>query len=342
MRTRVLTLPDEPDARHAMIAEAAALIRDGGLVAFPTETVYGLGANALDAAAVRRIFGAKQRPAWDPLIVHVTSRAMLDRVARSVPPAFDALAARFMPGPLTVLLERHDAVPDEVTAGRPSVAVRMPRHDVAHALIEAAGVPVAAPSANRFGHPSPTAADHVLQDLDGRIDAILDGGPTRVGVESTVLDISTTPARILRPGAVPREEIAAVVGDVEVYQPPTSGVPPQSLPSPGVGIRHYAPRARVVLVDDPASVRAALDELRAEGHRVGVMAPDGARITTPDEATVFEWGRWGEWDVLASRLFAGLRQLDAEGVDVILCPLPPERGLGLAIRDRLQKAARAR
>jgi L-threonylcarbamoyladenylate synthase len=344
MRTRCLHVPDEGPDRARAIELAARILREGGLVAFPTETVYGLGANALDAAAVARVFEAKGRPAWDPLIVHVTSREMLGRVTASLPAGFGRLVERFMPGPLTVLAPKSDAIPGIVTAGRPQVAVRMPSHPVARALIERAGVPVAAPSANRFGHASPTRAQHVIDDLDGRIDAVLDGGATRVGVESTVVDITTNPPLVLRPGGVSREALEAVLGSVEVYRAPAVEVPAEALPSPGAGIRHYAPRARLLLVDRPSQVRAEVEGLLEEGLHVGVLDVRGGGrdpgATWPAQVTAVAWGTWGEWDGLARGLFDGLRSLDACGVDAIVCPLPPEEGLGLALRDRLTKAAR--
>ncbi len=243
----------ETSEASAALDRAAAILCAGGLVALPTETVYGLGANALDRAAVERIFAAKSRPAWDPIIVHVASLEMLDGLVEQVPPAAKQLMEHFWPGPLTLLLPRSPAVPDCVTAGRPLVGVRMPAHPVALELIRRAGVPVAAPSANRFGHISPTTAAHVLDDLDGKINAVLDAGPTLRGVESTVLDPATVPMTIYRPGAVTAEQIRAVAGPVEIFrdmdsQPET---PAQALPSPGVGIRHYAPRARLVLLDVP-------------------------------------------------------------------------------------------
>src|SRR5207248_1814759 len=235
----------------AAISRAAELLRGGGTVAFPTETVYGLGANALDGTAVAKIFEAKERPGWDPLIVHVADRAMLNRVA-AVPEGLQdqvsALAAGFWPGPLTILLPRTAEVPDSVTAGRPLVGVRMPGHPVAAELIGRAAVPIAAPSANRFGKPSPTTAAHVLTDLDGRIDAVLDGGQTNVGVESTVFDLAAR--TIYRPGAVSAAMISRVIGDSVRVIKAESKAParPESLPSPGTGIRHYAPSARLVLV----------------------------------------------------------------------------------------------
>jgi len=331
-------------AAQEALDRAAGILRAGGLVALPTETVYGLGANALDRAAVERIFAAKSRPAWDPIIVHIASEAMLEGLVEEVPAEARRLMDAFWPGPLTLLLRRAAAVPDAVTAGRPLVGVRMPSHPVALELIRRAGVPVAAPSANRFGHISPTTAQHVLDDLDGRIDAVVDAGPSARGVESTVLDPATTPMTIYRPGAVTAEQIRAVAGAVEMYR---SGealreTPTEALPSPGVGIRHYAPRARLVLVE------AALTELAAclgaaargeSGERVGVMLPHG--VAAPAgiaEDRVFLWGRWSAPEELAQRLYAGLRALDAAGCAVILCPLPPADGIGVAIRDRLKKA----
>jgi L-threonylcarbamoyladenylate synthase len=339
-----------PEAIEAL-EQAAQILRAGGLVALPTETVYGLGANALDPEAVARIFAAKQRPHWDPVIVHVDTLEMVRPLVREIPEPARRLAQAFWPGPLTLLLPRSERVPDAVTAGRPLVGVRMPAHPVAWELIHRAGVPIAAPSANLFSHISPTTAAHVLADLDGRIDAIVDAGPARHGVESTVLDPTQTPPVIYRPGAVTREEIERVVQGVEFYVAPgdrsgaeTSPEPPESLPSPGVGIRHYAPRARLVLVEGEFSCLAALLAEAARPHagqRLGVMLP--AEVELPGElaaAEIFSWGVWKQPETLARALYAGLRRLDGLGCQVILCPLPPNRGIGRAIEDRLRKAAR--
>jgi L-threonylcarbamoyladenylate synthase len=319
------------------VARAAEILRAGGTVAFPTETVYGLGANALDDAAVARIFAAKERPGWDPVIAHVSGREMVDRVAE-VPAGAERLMEAFWPGPLTLLLPRTAAVPDRVTAGRPLVGVRMPRHDLALALICEAGVPVAAPSANRFGRTSPTTAAHVLADLEGRIDAVLDGGATEVGVESTVIGPAESGAGwvIYRPGEVSQEALEHVLGAgaMEVFQPVERVGEPESLPSPGVGIRHYAPRARLVLVS-AAELAAAV---AADGSKVGVMLPE--EWESPGAAFVYRWGAWGDGEALARRLFAGLRELDEAGAEVIVCPVPEMGGIGEAIRDRLRKAAR--
>ena len=318
------------------VARAAELLRGGGTVAFPTETVYGLGANALDEAAVAKIFEAKQRPGWDPLIVHVSDRAMLSRVAE-VDERAERLMAAFWPGPLTLLLPRTSAVADMVTAGRPLVGARMPRHALALELIEAAAVPLAAPSANRFGHTSPTTAAHVLEDLDGRIDAVLDGGATQVGVESTVFDPAA--GVMYRPGAVTPAMLAAVTGTpVTVYQAPAAQVPPEGLPSPGVGMRHYAPRARLVLVRSQQELQERAGRFLGLRERVGVMLPSG--WAAAPGAVVYPWAGWKDGDGLARTVFAGLRELDAAGVAVIVCPMPSMDGVGVALRDRLEKAAR--
>lgn len=345
----------ETPGAQADLEQAAEILRAGGLVALPTETVYGLGANALDRRAVERIFAAKQRPAWDPIIVHIASEEMLATLVTDIPETARKLIAAFWPGPLTLLLPRSAAVPDAVTAGRPLVGVRMPAHSVALALIRAANLPIAAPSANRFGHTSPTTAAHVLADLDGRIDAVLDAGPAAHGVESTVLDPCRTPMLIYRPGAVTAEQIGAVAGAVEIFRPSgpllhaddtAENASMQALPSPGVGLRHYAPKARLVLIDAPF---AALKEKIAEAaqhhssERLGILLPEeiparGLNLRALD-AVLFPWGRWTEPSTLAHGLYAGLRSLDDQGCTVILCPLPLEDEIGAAIRDRLRKAA---
>ena len=332
---------ETPGAQEAL-ERGAEILRGGGLVAFPTETVYGLGANALDAQAVGGIFAAKQRPAWDPVIVHVADMKMVEQLVIEIPDAARRLMEAFWPGPLTLLLPRSRAVPDVVTAGRPLVGVRMPAHPVALELIRRAGVPVAAPSANTFGHTSPTTAAHVLDDLDGRIDAVLDGGATWHGVESTVLDPCRSPMVVYRPGAVTAQQIEKVAGAVEVFRSaaPLLDVPQSALPSPGVGLRHYAPRARLVLVEagwEDLGARMAEAAEGASGQRVGVMLP--AEMTLERAGlVVFPWGGWSDSEMLARNLYAGLRALDAEGCDVILCPFPPKEGVGAAIRDRLRKA----
>lgn len=339
MKTLHLRLGSSPIGEDPALLEAARILRAGGLVAFPTETVYGLGANALDATAVEKIFAAKQRPRWDPVIVHVTDAVAARELALAWPDAAEQLAAAFWPGPLTMLLPRAAMIPSICTAGREKVGLRVPSHPVARALIAAAGVPIAAPSANRFGHTSPTTAEHVLADLDGRIDAIVDAGPCEVGVESTVLDPTTVPAMIYRPGGVTAEQIRHLLGDVAVAQRTISGeVPPESLESPGLGIRHYAPRALLLLVESEAELRRVLQR-ESHSHRVGVLLPGG--WATPDaDVTVVPWGSWSEPESLARDLYVQMRALDQLGVELMVCPLPPAAGIGLAIRDRLRKAAK--
>jgi L-threonylcarbamoyladenylate synthase len=335
---------DTAEAQRTL-ERAAAILRAGGLVALPTETVYGLGANGLDRGAVERIFVAKQRPAWDPIIVHIADLAMLEGLVETVPEAARRLMEAFWPGPLTLLLPRTRAVPDAVTAGRPLVGVRMPGHPVALELIRRAGIPVAAPSANLFGHTSPTTAAHVLDDLDGRIDAVLDGGATDHGVESTVVDPGQSPMVIYRPGAVTTVQIRDTAGAVEEFRsgPVLVETPQAALPSPGVGLRHYAPRARLILVDAALGelpARLAEEASRWPEGQIGVMLPAEVHVQIAG-AVVYPWGRWAAAEELAHGLYAGLRWLDSQGCAVILCPLPVEEGIGAALRDRLRKAARS-
>ncbi|MBS1815730.1 MAG: threonylcarbamoyl-AMP synthase [Acidobacteria bacterium] len=315
---------------------AGSILRKGGTVAIPTETVYGLGANALSAAAVEQIFEAKGRPSWDPLIVHISNASMLSRVVQSVPENARKLMDAFWPGPLTLLLKKSEIVPDIVTAGRPLVGVRMPDHPVAQAIISAAGVPIAAPSANRFGHISPTRAEHVLADLDGRIDAVVDAGPCEVGVESTVLDVTQSPMVIYRPGAISLVQIEQVAGPVVMNSTPEEQGEPESLPSPGVGMRHYAPRARVMLVRDEEEMEHAVGNANVKA--IGVLLPP--RWSAPENVTVVWWESLADPAALAHTLFDRLRTLDAMNVDCIIVPLPVGQGeLSAALEDRLRKAA---
>jgi len=343
--------------RPGDVAQAAALLRAGQLVAFATETVYGLGAHALDPAAVGRIFAAKQRPAWDPVIVHLASVDQLALVT-DIPAALAArvaqLAAAFWPGPLTLLLPRTKAVPDAVTAGRGLVGVRIPAHPAAQALLRAAAIPIAAPSANRFGHTSPTTAQHVLDDLAGRIDAVLDAGPTQLGLESTVLDPTQTPMVLYRPGAITPAQLTAATGvPVTVFSAASeqTGSSPSSLPSPGVGIRHYAPRARLQLTGaTPEALSAALRETlqamstaknaTSKAKTTGVLLPlDWELPILQTTAVIQPWADWNSPEALAASLFACLRALDDRRVDTILCPLPAPGEPTAALRDRLEKAA---
>ena len=315
---------DHSSPSAGTIDAAASRLRAGLLVAFPTETVYGLGALAGDAAAVRSVFAAKGRPATDPLIVHAPSVAALDAVVRHWPASALELARRFWPGPLTMVLARTDAVVPEVSAGRSTVAVRVPAHPVALALLAAVGEPVAAPSANRFGQISPTSAAHVVEELDGRIDLILDGGPTTLGIESTVVDLTGDRPVLLRPGGVTLEDLQAVLGDVDH---PEQAVESESVPAaaPGRFLRHYAPRTPLVLVDGPPHVVAALaDGLGRHGRSVGVVE----LAASPDAA--------------ARQLYARLRDADSHRPALLLATTVEPTGLGRAVNDRLFRAAHGR
>ncbi|RLC96164.1 MAG: threonylcarbamoyl-AMP synthase [Chloroflexi bacterium] len=331
MKHHTLLLRVDPlDPETAAISRAGEVIRQGGLVAFPTETVYGLGANALDAEAVRRIFAAKGRPLDNPIIVHVGRPDDLATLVEDVPAqAFD-LAETFWPGPLTLVLKKTAKVPDVVTAGQETVAVRMPRNKVALALIRASGVPIAAPSANLSERPSSTTGDHVFHDLSGKIDLVLDAGPVEIGVESTVLDISTQPPAILRPGAVTAEDLEPIIGPVLM------GAQKEVLArSPGTRHRHYSPRARVVLIEEESP--AAVERYTIEGGKIGIITrrPD----LYPDDQAFVVQAMPADLEQYARQMFAALRRLDEEGVSQIIVAAVEETGIGVAIMDRLRRAA---
>lgn len=319
--------PVSPDPR--ILATAAELLRAGRLVAFPTETVYGLGANALDGAAVERIYRAKGRPAYNPLIVHVADPTHALEVVADWPAVAELLAARFWPGPLTLVLPKRRNIPEGVTAGLPSVAVRVPSHPVAHALLIAAGLPVAAPSANKSTQISPTTAAHVAKSLGDAVDLILDGGPTSVGIESTVLDLTTPIPTLLRPGLISIPELEAVVGRVQVAGS-TSGA--TARPSPGMLDKHYAPRATVI-VADAGDVSTAIGRERTAGRRVGAIVVHGdasaadQSIILPDDASGY-----------AARLYDSLHTLDDVPSDVIVIERVPDKPAWLGVADRVRRA----
>lgn len=330
MRTRRLSAGRQQD-----VAEAARLLLAGGLVAFPTETVYGLGALALDGLAARGIFAAKGRPRNNPLIVHVPSAAEARGLVAAWPEVAERLARAFWPGPLTLVLPRAPHVPDEVTAGGGTVAVRAPGHPAAQALLHAVGAPLAAPSANRSEHVSPTSAEHALKDLDGRIDAVLDGGPCAVGIESTVLALAPGGPRLLRPGAVSREALAALVGPVALGSPPHAG--PAALPSPGMLARHYAPAAVVRLAPAALVAEEARALLAGPGRPSvgallcgdGVPVPAGAHgLRLPRDPSGY-----------ARALYAALRDLEDLGCSALVVEEVPGDGAWEAVRDRLSRAA---
>ncbi|MBN2085334.1 MAG: threonylcarbamoyl-AMP synthase [Anaerolineales bacterium] len=327
----------------AAIQRAVECLIRGGLVAFPTETVYGLGAHAFDPSAVRRVFEVKGRPPADPLIVHLASIADTQTVAAHIPPAAEALGLRFWPGPLTLLLPRRSSLPPEVSAGLDTVAVRVPSHPVAQALLQAAGLPVAAPSANLFGHASPTLARHVIDDLGGRVDLILDAGPTEWGVESTILDPLQSPPVLLRPGGISIAELESVLGPIRIAAPAE-----RISASPGRQPRHYAPNARLILcpgetpADIAESVRSTARRERKENRRIGLLAAsEVASRIEPSETPVIlrDLGSIGDLRGISRRLFACLRELEAEGVDIILAHRLPGEGVGAAVNDRLTRAA---
>lgn len=333
-----------PGDDAAAIAEAARRIRAGEPVAFPTETVYGLGANALDPVAVARVFEAKDRPSFDPLIVHVPSAVAIGEyveAADAADPRVARLAARFWPGPLTMVLRKREVIPGIVTAGLPTVGIRVPDHPVAIALLEAAAVPIAAPSANRFGGLSPTLAEHVIRQLGDRIGLILDGGPSRVGVESTVLALDPDGARLLRPGGTSLEAIEAVIGPVVVVPAMASDADERGpAPSPGTSAAHYAPSVPLTVISPDAPLRPG------PGERIGLLAAsdtarDQALVRGGPFAAVEVPAPQGDALTLAAGLFDALHRLDAAGVDRIVAQEVPEEGLGRAIMDRLRRAAAA-
>jgi L-threonylcarbamoyladenylate synthase len=298
--------------------EAVAVLRAGGLVAFPTETVYGLGADAANPEAVRRVYRVKGRPAGHPLIVHVASVGAVERWATAIPRAASALAEACWPGPLTLLLRRRPDVDATVTGGRDTIGLRVPAHPLALALLEAFGGGIAAPSANHFGRVSPTTAAHVRADLGDEVDLVLDGGPRAVGVESTIVDVTIDPPAVLRPGGIPIEALEAIVGG------PVRAEEGGVSRAPGMLASHYAPKARVELVEDGWAARRRVEELLASGVRAELLDP-GA---DPDH--------------YARHLYEWLRAADQAGVETLVAVPPPATGLGWAVRDRLRKAAAPR
>ena len=320
------------------IARGAEILKRGGLLGIPTETVYGLGANALDADACRRIYEAKGRPQDNPLIIHIPDSSWLPRYCRSVPESAYRLADAFWPGPLTMILPKQDIVPMRTTGGLDTVGVRCPNHPVTLALIRAAGVPIAAPSGNTSGRPSPTTAADMMEDMDGKIDGVFDGGACSVGVESTIIDLTCTPPRLLRAGGLPLEALQDVLGEVIVdkciTQLMTNGEHPKA---PGMKYRHYAPKAPVTVVTGDGAKSAAY---------IAAHAPTGAGVICFSEfvpmfssQVVHDLGSELDKSEQARRVFDALREFDATSVPEIYAQCPDEAGLGLAIGNRLKKAA---
>jgi len=324
---------------------AASVIKKGGLVAFPTETVYGLGADASNSEAVAKIFKAKERPADNPMIVHVADKSDVYKLAERVPKKAQKLMDEFWPGPLTLILKRSNKVPHITVANLDTVAIRMPDNKVALALIDQSGTPIAAPSANRAGKPSPTTAQHVIDDLAGRIDIVLDGGPTRVGVESTVVDVSTRVPQILRPGGISFEELRKALGVVRLHPVVVADKRTRVVKarSPGIKHRHYAPEGEMILVEGERSkVVKRVKELTAismaEGKKVGILATDET-LRYYDADSLKSLGSRSNVETIARNLFSLLREFDHEKVDVIIAEGIPSRGLGLAVMNRLRRAA---
>ncbi|MBQ9964152.1 MAG: threonylcarbamoyl-AMP synthase [Clostridia bacterium] len=318
------------------LQRAAALLRDGELVAIPTETVYGLAADALNGAAVAAIFKAKGRPADNPLIVHIAHRAQLDALVADIPPMAEALAQAYWPGPLTMIFRKAACIPNEVSAGLPTVAVRMPSHPIARQIIERS-CPLAAPSANRSGIPSPTDAKRVAEDMDGRIAAVVDGGTCEVGVESTVVDVTGDRVRVLRPGAVTVEMLKQVVGEVEVDDAVLHQLKKHAVAaSPGMKYKHYAPNARVVLVKgSPSAYAQYVNTHAADG--VVALCFDGEESTLSVKALTY--GTRNDHAAQAHRVFEALRELDECGAKIAYTACPSPDGIGLAVYNRLLRAA---
>ncbi|MAT16220.1 MAG: threonylcarbamoyl-AMP synthase [Planctomyces sp.] len=315
------------------IARAAKLLREGKLVAFATETVYGLGAHALDDRAAAGIFAAKERPAFDPLIVHIAERAQLNELVSEVPDLAVKLADAFWPGPLTMVLPKREIVPDLVTSGLPSVAVRIPAHPIARELLRTAGIPVAAPSANLFGQVSPTTAAHVSEQLGDRIDYILDGGPCTVGLESTVVAITREWVTLLRPGGTPVEVIEEVVGKVMIPEPAGPESDETAQHSPGMLTKHYAPRKPLFIVDDLSQASKKWNPAET-----GVLLLEESPLTE-DFASVESLSPAGDLTEAAMNFFAALRRLDKADIARIVATPFPDQGLGRALNDRLRRAS---
>lgn len=324
-------------ADDAGFARAGEILRAGGLVGMPTETVYGLAGNALDGSVAKKIYAAKGRPSDNPLIVHIAAFSSLANLVKDVPPAAEKLARAFWPGPLTMILPKAACIPDEVSAGLPTVAVRFPSHPAAQGVIQAAGLPLAAPSANLSGRPSPTTAQHVLHDLSGKIEAVLDGGPCGVGVESTVITLATPVPRLLRPGGITLEALRAVLGEVDmddaVLHPLKEGV---RVSSPGMKYKHYSPKANVIILDGTDAQYRAYVNAHAAPH-VMALCYDGDANGLQVPALCY--GNLSDERTLAHDLFDALREVDERGAQTVYARCPSPEGVGLAVYNRLMRAA---
>jgi L-threonylcarbamoyladenylate synthase len=344
VKTLVLKV-DSNSPDPAVMQTAAEIVRRGGLVAFPTETVYGLGVDALNGEAVLALFAAKKRPLDNPPIVHVADPKEVEPLVLEVPAKARLLMEKFWPGPLTLIFKHSNLVPKVTTAGLDTVAIRMPKHKVALELIKQSRCPIAAPSANLAGKPSPTTAQHVYEDLNGRIDAILDGGATNIGVESTVVDLSIDPPMLLRPGGAPYETLKQVLSDLKLHPfvEAEQELSLKEIRSPGMAHKHYAPKAEVILVEGKISavtkkIQTLAESYRSKGKKVGVLATDQTQNDYRADV-VKSLGNRSNLATVARNLFRLLREVDAEGVDVILAEGVSSEGLGLAVMNRLRKAS---
>lgn len=343
-KTIVLKVDSEKPEKEK-ITIAANVIRSGGLVAFPTETVYGLGVDALNAEAVKKMYMVKMRPLDNPTIVHVSRISDVYRLSMEVPEKAEELMKRFWPGPLTIVLKASDVVPRVTTGGLDTVGIRMPNHKVALALIEASETPIAAPSANIAGRPSPTLAQHVIQDFYGKIDVILDAGPTKIGVESTVLDLTQNPPQILRPGGVTYEELKEVLGEVSIHPSAIAmgRIEVERALSPGMKHKHYAPKAELIVVEGDldrvvGKIIELIDEYSKLGWKIGVLATDET-MNRYSKGIVKSMGSRSDLKLAAKNLFKLLREFDDENVNLILAEGLPQEGLGLAVMNRLRRAS---
>ena len=342
MKTRILKInPTKPQI--AIIKQAARLIQRGETVAFPTETVYGLGADALNPSAVKKIFVAKGRPADNPLIIHISDKEDLKKLAREIPKITEKIIEKFWPGPLTVVVKKSKIVPKITTGGLDTVAIRMPKNKIARFLIKESGVPLAAPSANFFGRPSPTLAKHVSDDLAGRISMILDGGKTKIGIESTVIDLTDKTPTLLRPGGITLEQIQKLVGTIRVH-PIVKGKKSKTIHrSPGMKYKHYSPNAKIILIEGPKQkverkIRQLINDLKKQQKQVGVMSVRRGHTYNADMTRFIG----SNPDKMATNLFKAFREFDEKRMDVILAQGISEEGLGLGIMNRLGKAAQKR
>ena len=343
MKTEILKIEIE-NIDIKKIEYAAKVLQMGGVVAFPTETVYGLGANALDVKAVEKVFRAKGRPTDNPLILHITDQGSIDKLVLSIPSKAKTLMDKFWPGPLTILFEKSKLIPDIITAGLQTVGLRVPSHPIALALIQEAGIPIAAPSANTSGRPSPTAVSHVMDDLYGKVDIIIDGGCARVGVESTVLDMTIDPPMILRPGGISFEELTAVIGDVamdkSLRNKNLEGLAPRA---PGMKYTHYSPKADIIVVEGEIlkvveKIKALAKGCKADNIAVGILSTEQTSAFYNGTPTISVGDRQNP-RTIASNLFKALRDFDNIGVKLILAEAISDQGIGLAIMNRLEKAS---